>query len=67
MLDVPSMTLSEHRKCLARMQPRYLLADCPTHSQLLDEMEAVTGLHRKSLLRLLNAPSLPSHVFDKTP
>jgi len=25
---------------------------------MLDEMEAMTGLHRKSLLRLLNAPSL---------
>ena len=25
---------------------------------LLTEMEAVTGMHRKSLLRLLHAPSL---------
>jgi transposase InsO family protein len=58
MLDVPSMTLTERRKYLARMQPRYLLADRPTRGQLLDEMMAVTGLHRKSLLRLLNAPSL---------
>jgi len=52
------MTLTERRKYLARMQPRYLLADRPTRGQLLDEMMAVTGLHRKSLLRLLNAPSL---------
>ncbi len=58
MLDVPLMTLTERRKYLARMQPRYLLADRAARGQLLDEMMAVTGLHRKSLLRLLNAPSL---------
>jgi len=58
MLDVPEMTLTERRKYLARMQPRYLLADRPTRGHLLDEMMAITGLHRKSLLRLLNASSL---------
>jgi transposase InsO family protein len=58
MLDVPSMTISERRKYLACMLPRYLTADRPQQSQLLTEMQAVTGLHRKSLLRLLNAPSL---------
>ncbi|HSH77486.1 MAG TPA: hypothetical protein VLA19_03025 [Herpetosiphonaceae bacterium] len=52
------MTLTERRKYLARMQPRYLLANRTTRGQLLDEMQAVTGLHRKSLLRLLTAPSL---------
>lgn len=58
MLDVPSMTISERRKYLARMLPRYLIADRPQQSHLLTEMQTVTGLHRKSLLRLLNASSL---------
>ena len=58
MLDVPPMTITERRTYLARMLPRYLAADRPTRGQLLDEMQAVTGLHRKSLLRLLNAPTL---------
>ena len=58
MLDVPSMTITERRKYLARMLPRYLAADRPQQSFLLTEMQTVTGLHRKSLLRLLNASSL---------
>jgi transposase InsO family protein len=40
------------------MLPRYLAADRPQQSLLLTEMQTVTGLHRKSLLRLLNASSL---------
>ncbi len=58
MLDVPSMTITDRRKYLARMLPRYLAADRPQQSLLLTEMQTVTGLHRKSLLRLLNASSL---------
>jgi transposase InsO family protein len=58
MLDVPSMTITERRKYLARMLPRYQVADRPQQSFLLTEMQTVTGLHRKSLLRLLNASSL---------
>jgi transposase InsO family protein len=52
------MTITERRKYLARMLPRYLAADRPQQSLLLTEMQTVTGLHRKSLLRLLNASSL---------
>ncbi|MDQ5854201.1 MAG: integrase [Chloroflexota bacterium] len=52
------MTITERRKYLARMLPRYLAADRPARGQLLDEMEAITGLHRKSLLRLLHAATL---------
>ena len=58
MLDVPTMTITERRTYLARVYPRYLQADRLERGRLLDEMELVTGLHRKSLLRLLNAPSL---------
>lgn len=52
------MTIDERRKYLKRMCPRYERADREGRSRLLSEMEAVTGLHRKSLLRLLHAPSL---------
>src|SRR5262245_38966690 len=58
MQDDTLMTLAERRKYLGRMRPRYLLANRAEQSRLLDEMEAVTGMHRKSLLRLLHAASL---------
>ena len=53
-----AMTIDERRKYLKRMRPRYERAGREGRSALLNEMEAVTGLHRKSLLRLLHAPSL---------
>ena len=52
------MTIDERRKYLTRMCPRYERANRAGRSELLSEMELVTGLHRKSLLRLLHAPSL---------
>lgn len=52
------MTVDERRKYLKVMSPRYAKADRPGRGGLLTEMEAVTGLQRKSLLRLLHAPSL---------
>ena len=52
------MTVDERRKYLKRMALRYVQGDRTGRSTLLTEMEAVTGLHRKSLLRLLNAPTL---------
>lgn len=47
------MTVDERRKYLRQMQKRYRGADRPTREQLLDEMEYVTELHRKSLIRLM--------------
>jgi hypothetical protein len=47
------MTIDERRKYLRRMKQRYIKAKRQERSQLLDEMEAVTGLHRKSLTRLM--------------
>jgi hypothetical protein len=47
------MTIDERRKYLRKMQERYLQADRKERGQLLDEMEAVTELHRKSLVRLM--------------
>jgi hypothetical protein len=52
------LTIDERRKYLKRMQPRYRAADRAGRGALLTEMAAVTGLHRKSLTRLLAAPSL---------
>ena len=52
------MTLDERRKYLKRMKPRYQGANRVEQSHLLTEMQQVTGMHRKSLLRLLHASSL---------
>jgi hypothetical protein len=47
------MTIDERRKYLRKMQDRYLQADRKERGRLLDEMETVTELHRKSLIRLM--------------
>jgi hypothetical protein len=47
------MTISERRKYLMRMRLRYVQANRTERSRLLDEMEQVTELHRKSLVRLM--------------
>jgi hypothetical protein len=49
------MTIDERRKYLRMMQRRYKQGDRETKKQLLDEMEAVTGMHRKSLIRSMNS------------
>ena len=36
------------------MQKRYQKADKPEKATLLDEMEAITDMHRKSLIRSMN-------------
>src|ERR671928_430213 len=52
--DDDAMTVDERRKYLKRMQGRYWAADRAGRGQLLDEMALVTGLHRRSLVRLLS-------------
>ena len=47
------MTIDERYKYLRMMQKRYRKASRPERSQLLAEMQTVTQLHRKSLLRLM--------------
>jgi hypothetical protein len=49
-----SMTIDERRKYLRTMRKRYLKAGRGERGRLLDEMGAVTGMHRKSLTRLMN-------------
>jgi len=48
------MTIDERVKYLRRMKKRYRKANRKEQGRLLDEMEAVTELHRKSLIRLMN-------------
>lgn len=52
------MTIDERRKYVNLMAARYRKAKRHERSQLLSEMEQVTKMHRKSLTRLLNGPSL---------
>jgi hypothetical protein len=53
-----AMTINERRTYLNRMLPRYRAANRAERGRLLAEMEAMTGMHRKSLIRLLASPSL---------
>ena len=48
-----NMTIDERRKYLRKMQLRYHKANRAEQSRLLDEMQEVTPLHRKSLIRLM--------------
>jgi hypothetical protein len=59
------MTVDERRKYLARMQKRYISVDRLGRGKLQDEMEQVLGMHRKSLIRLLNAPGLSRKARKK--
>ena len=52
------MTIDERRKYVKLMAPRYRKAKRKERSELLSEMEQVSKLHRKHLIRLLNGPSL---------
>ena len=58
MLADVEMSVGERRKYLKLMLPRYLRADRAGRGELLDEMEQVTKLHRKALIRLLHQGSL---------
>jgi hypothetical protein len=50
------MSIDERYKYLRTMQKRYRQAEREGKQQLLDEMEAVTQQHRKSLIRLMGSP-----------
>ena len=53
MPDEDAMTINERRKYLRIMQSRYKKADRQGRGALLGEMQEVTGLERKTLIRLL--------------
>ncbi len=48
------MTIDERRKYLHAMRKRYVEASREERGQLLDEMQAVTEMHRKALTQLMN-------------
>ncbi len=52
------MSIDERRKYLKLVAPRYRKSNRAERSRLLTEMVMVTGLHRKSLIRLMGMPSL---------
>lgn len=52
------MTVDERRKYLGRMKQRYQRANRQERGHFLDEMEKVTDMHRKHIIRLLNGPDL---------
>ena len=49
-----NMTIEERRKYLRKMKKRYRKVNRKERSNLLEEMQAVTEMHRKSLIRLMN-------------
>jgi hypothetical protein len=53
MSNQEKMTVEERRKYLGIVEPRYSQAGKSAKGQFLDEMEAVTSLHRKTLIRLM--------------
>ncbi len=58
MPDKEKMSVDERRKYLRLVAPRYVRAKRAERGQMLTEMGEVTGLHRKSLLRLMHSRSL---------
>ncbi len=55
MAETDPMTVDERHKYLHKVRLRYWAAQTKKErSRLLDEAQAVLGLHRKSLIRLLN-------------
>jgi len=54
MAETEPMTINERRKYIHKIWGRYRDSSKQEKSQLLDEAEKVTGMHRKSIVRLLN-------------
>jgi hypothetical protein len=55
MSDTEKMNIDERRKYLRMMKKRYVKAGRKAKGRLLDEMEAVTDLDRKTLIRLMKS------------
>ena len=60
------MTRASLREYAAVQRERYQQASRAEKHRLLDEMVAVTGMHRKAAIRLLNVGG-PSHVSVSPP
>lgn len=53
MSETEEMTINERRKYIYKMWERYRKASKQEKGELLNEMEAVTGMHRKSINRII--------------
>ncbi|MDZ4158425.1 MAG: transposase family protein, partial [Anaerolineaceae bacterium] len=68
MFETEKMTYKERRKYIQRMWGRYREAGRKEKGRLLNEMEVVTGMHRKALIRILNGRiSLKKRVRERGP
>jgi hypothetical protein len=56
MSETEPMSIDERRKYIHKIGGRYRKGSKKEKGRLLDEIEAVTGMHRKSVTRLLNGP-----------
>jgi len=54
MNETEAMNIDERRKYIHKMWGRYRAASKKGKGELLDEIEAVVGMHRKAIIRLLN-------------
>ena len=54
MSEIEAMNIDERRKYIHKMWGRYREANKKEKGELLDEIEAVIGMHRKAIIRLLN-------------
>lgn len=54
MSETEAMNIDERRKYIHKMWGRYREANKKGKGELLDEIEAVVGMHRKAIIRLLN-------------
>jgi hypothetical protein len=54
MSETEAMNIDERRKYIHKIWGRYRQANKKEKGRLLDEVEAVTGMHRKAIVRLLN-------------
>jgi hypothetical protein len=53
MIETERMTINERREYIYKMWGRYREAPKGEKAKLLDEIEVVTGMHRKSIIRIL--------------
>ena len=54
MSETEAMSINERRKYMHKIRGRYRKGSKKEKGRLLDEIEAVTGMHRKSVTRLMN-------------
>lgn len=54
MSETDAMNIDERRKYIHKMWGRYRQVNKGEKARLLDEIEAVTGMHRKAIIRILN-------------